>query len=70
MAIIDTTPVDPTAPPKKKAVSYKNLALGAGKYSYSTLSVALRNRGWGVSSVGWQDELADDQRVHPVKIWA
>ncbi|KAG2184967.1 hypothetical protein INT43_000880 [Umbelopsis isabellina] len=39
MAIIDTTPVDPTAPPKKKAVSYTNLALGAGlnMFEVSTL---------------------------------
>lgn len=32
VAIVDTTPIDPTAPPKKKAVSYTTLALGAGKY--------------------------------------
>lgn len=34
MAIIDTTPIDPTAPPKKKSVSYTNLALGAGEYFF------------------------------------
>ena len=32
MAPIDTTPVDPNAPLKKKPVSYKNLALGAGNF--------------------------------------
>ncbi|GAB5586781.1 Mitochondrial DNA replication protein yhm2 [Umbelopsis nana] len=39
MAIIDTTPIDPTSPPKKKAVSYQNLLLGAGlnMFEVSTL---------------------------------
>jgi hypothetical protein len=32
MAPIDSTPVDPNAPLKKKSVSYKNLALGASKF--------------------------------------
>lgn len=31
MAPINSTPVDPNAPLKKKPVSYKNLALGACK---------------------------------------
>lgn len=41
MAPIDTTPVDPNAPLKKKPVSYKNLLLGACKLAefLSTSSV-------------------------------
>lgn len=31
MAPVDTTPLDPNAPVEKKAVSYKNLLLGASK---------------------------------------
>ena len=30
MAVIDTSPVDPSAPLAKKPVSFSNLAIGAG----------------------------------------